>query len=278
MECWNLAHSFKIRGMQHLVAHHASKGSNAMICSSGGNAGYAAAIAARAYDVNLEVVLPSTTPVYLQDKIKAQGASIHMHGNQWAEADAWAREQVEARRLTYIHPFDDPLLWEGHSQMITELQDEMEQPELVIVSVGGGGLLAGVLKGLEKLQWSSSEVWAVETDGMSSFAKAQQAGMPVKCDLEGIASSLGANQVSASVLDLSMDFKVRSQLCSDEDCLHSCSEFFHRFQTLVEPACGASLSMIYRHPERLSGYNSVLVIVCGGIVTHHVQSFLKQQI
>ena len=68
-----------------------------------------------------------------------------------------------------IHPFDDPLLWQGHASLIDEIASVHRKPGAVVLSVGGGGLLAGVVEGRGN-GWHDVPVIAVETEGASSLA------------------------------------------------------------------------------------------------------------
>jgi L-serine/L-threonine ammonia-lyase len=81
----------------------------------------------------------------------------------------------------FVHPFDDELLWRGHATMIHEVATQGPRPEVVVVSVGGGGLLCGVLEGMHACGWSDVPVLAVETVGAASLraAIAAAAGAPL---------------------------------------------------------------------------------------------------
>ena len=77
-------------------------------------------------------------------------------GINWNAADLFARDIVASSAGSlYVPPFDDPLIWDGHSSIIEELYHQMPSvvPDAVVLSVGGGGLLAGVKLGLQKMGW-----------------------------------------------------------------------------------------------------------------------------
>ena len=78
--------------------------------------------------------------------------------------------------VLYINPFDHPKIWTGHASMITELKADLKnvKPSLVVCSVGGGGLLAGILLGLSNENWDDVPVLAMETYGAESLNAAME--------------------------------------------------------------------------------------------------------
>eukprot|EP01034_Spumella_vulgaris_P035653 gene35653-43958_t len=143
------------------------------------------------------------------EKIQRRGANVIVGGTNWNEADAQARNALEADPTAqYVPPFDHPLIWEGNSSLIDELHSQLhgEAPDAIIVSVGGGGLLRGIQLGLERRKWFNTRIYAVETEGAASFAHAKSQGrvMPLTT-IKTIASSLGALSVTPSVLAVSLD-------------------------------------------------------------------------
>ena len=96
----------------------------------------------------------------------------------------------------FIHPFDDPIIWQGHASMIDEIALSGAKPEAVVLSVGGGGLLCGVIEGLKRNNWSDVPIVAVETEGAESYAASVREGYLVELTaITSIATSLGARQV-----------------------------------------------------------------------------------
>lgn len=266
MDCYQPTRSFKIRGMERICADYWERGYRDFISSSGGNAGYSLASAALAMGGRVRVIMPESTPVFIQEKIAAIGAEVEVHGAAWDETHAFASVEAEKTGAAYIPPFDHPLLWEGHSTIITESAGEMEEPDLVVVAVGGGGLLCGVMQGMEAVGWNKAVVLTAETHGAASYAKSLAAGKLVTLDkIETVAATLGAKTVAAEALAWSKKRAVRSFLCSDEEALAAAKQFANAMGTLVEPACGAALAAVYQRAEVLGDAENVLMVVCGGI-------------
>eukprot|EP00913_Durusdinium_trenchii_P015897 g14939.t2 len=110
--------SFKLRGIGRTVQEAAAAGAQCIVSSSGGNAGLAAAFAARNFDLPCTVVLPTTTPQSVQEELAFYGAKVMVHGSVWDEADQKAREVVKDRKGAYVHPFDQESTWRGHATLL----------------------------------------------------------------------------------------------------------------------------------------------------------------
>ena len=172
--------SFKDRGMAFMCAKLKERGATSLICSSGGNAGHAAAAMGRRLDMKVQVIVPTTTKPLMLEKIRSQGAEVQVHGANWNEADELARQLVASDPAAeYIPPYEHELLWTGHSSIIDELVDDGVQPGAVVASVGGGGLLNGLFLGLRRHGWGDVRVVSAETHGSNCFAAAVAAGEPV---------------------------------------------------------------------------------------------------
>lgn len=149
--------------------------------------------------------------------------------------------------------------------MIDEIAATGLKPGLLVVSVGGGGLLCGLLEGMHRLGWQDVPVLAVETEGAASYAAAVNAGHLVTLPaITSIATTLGARTVAEKALDWYSNHPVISWVVSDRQAVEACLRFADDHRVLVEPACGASLSVVYENAPPLEGRGSVLVVVCGG--------------
>jgi len=265
MDCFQPIGSFKIRGIGLRCQEAVQSGITHLISSSGGNAGLAAAYAGRRLGAQVTVVVPETTSPTAQRRIAAEGAEVIVHGSVWDEANRFALQLVDELDGAYVHPFDHPTIWLGHATMIDELVGQCSKPEVMVVSVGGGGLLCGLLEGLHRHEWTDVPVLAVETEGAASLAASLKSGrLETLPAITSIAATLGARQVTPQVLAWSKRHLLSSVVVSDQDAVKACLQFADDLRVVVEPACGAALSLIYDNHRHLAGYESVLMIVCGG--------------
>jgi len=263
--------SFKTRGVGYACEAYVGKGAKAFVSSSGGNAGLAVAYAGRRLNVPVTVVVPTTTKQRAIELIAQEGAQVIVHGQSWLQAHEHALALVNDE-VVYIHPFDDPLLWQGHASLIDEVVQDGITPDLVILSVGGGGLLAGVVAGLVRNNLKHVPVLAVETKGADSFALAVNSDQHLALSsITSIATSLGATKVSEHAFALAKTHAINSHIVTDKQAVAACLQFLNDNRVLVEPACGASLAAVYEADQQaLDVYadkKNILVVVCGGVGT-----------
>lgn len=255
--------SFKLRGIGAACEHHARAGKRRFVSSSGGNAGIAVAYAGRRLSVPVIVVVPETATELAKGLIRQEDAEVIVHGASWMEANAHAQSMID-ETAAFIHPFDDPLLWAGHASMIDEVIQAGQTFDAVVLSVGGGGLMAGVVEGLDR-NGLKAPVIAVETEGAASLARSVEAGHRVElAAIASIATSLGAKQVCERAYALTKTHDIRCERVSDNAALTACGRFLEDHRILVEPACGAALALAYDKAAALGGFEKILMIVCGG--------------
>lgn len=265
METLQPSGSFKNRGIGNLCSHYFEEGTRGFVCSSGGNAGIAAAYSGRMLKVPVKVIVPQTTLPLMHQKIREEGAEVTVHGALWDEADALARQIAQEQGYSYIPPFDNPYIWLGNSTIIDEIEETDVSPDAILVAVGGGGLLCGLVEGLKRHKKNEVAVLAVETEGAASFNAAVKAGKVVTLEkIDTVATSLGAKKVTSQALEYTKSHPISSYVVSDKQAVEACLAFADDHYTLVEPACGTALAPIYSGMDIFSSYSTIVVIVCGG--------------
>ena len=277
LDCLQPSGSFKDRGMAHLCQTLSdTKGTKKLIASSGGNAGLAVATVGQKQGMSVSVVVPESTKPHVIEKLKSLQAEVTVHGKIWNEADILARQRVEDDpEAEYCSPYDNPLLWTGHSTLVDEVVEDLHgNVGAIIVCVGGGGLICGVLEGLER-HGKTSKVVACETEGASSFGQSwNKGGEKVRLEtISSIATSLGALEVTEVSIQRSHKHqdnggKVEAVICTDKEAVEACLKFSADHRILVEPACGSGLASIYSdrlREQTLQGVEGPIVVeVCGG--------------
>jgi L-serine/L-threonine ammonia-lyase len=267
MENTRPAGSFKLRGIGALCQRAVAAGATHLVCPSGGNAGFAAAAAGVALTVRTTILVPRTTAESVRQKIRAIGAAVIVHGDVWDDTNEEALRLCKEPGAVYVPPFDHPDIWDGNATLIDEaVAQSRQQFDAVICSVGGGGLLCGVLQGLHRNNLQQVPVIAVETEGAASLYESVNAGRLVTLPaITSIATTLGAKRVASAALDWTQRHDVRCVTVSDRDAVDACLQFADHMRVLVEPACGAALAVAYRNLPVLAQFQRPLIVVCGGI-------------
>ncbi|MEN2388543.1 pyridoxal-phosphate dependent enzyme [Comamonas sp. A7-5] len=263
--------SFKLRGVGLVCEEHVRQGKKRFISSSGGNAGIAVAYSGRQLGIPVTVFVPETTTARAKELIEQEGATVVVHGASWQEANELALSRMDDD-TAFVHPFDGEGLWRGHSTLIDEVVQSGIDFDCVVLSVGGGGLLSGVVEGLTR-HGLSTPVIAMETYGADSLAQAVVAGKLVALPaITSIATSLGAKQVCDNAFNATRTYDIRCGQVNDIEAIDACDRFLLDHRILVEPACGASLAAVYNSREDLLGsFKAPLVVVCGGATATPLQ-------
>ncbi len=265
MDCFQPAGSFKIRGIGAICEEYAYSGVRGFVSSSGGNAGLAVAYVGQTLDLPATIIVPSTTPESVRTQMRALNASVMEHGDVWDDSDIFARTYAESGHFAYIHPFDHPTIWRGHSSLIDELVEQSPKPDVLICSVGGGGLLCGIMEGLVRNGWNDVSVIAVETFGAASLQASVTAGRLVSIPaITSIAKTLGAKRVARQAFEWTKTHPIHCLQVSDQQAIEACIDFSKRFNTFVEPSCGAALAALNIAHPALENSLRTIVIVCGG--------------
>ncbi|EHK97028.1 putative L-serine dehydratase [Glarea lozoyensis 74030] len=198
------------------------------------------------------------------EKLKSLGAEVVQVGEHWAAADQHLREQLLGKDKTgvYVPPFDHPDLWEGHASIVDEMERQMGKRggyDAVVCSVGGGGLFAGIMEGLERYGRLEGErkmsVLAVETEGARSLALSVEKGVLSRLGaITTIANSLGATQVAPRAFEYTKRYpeNVASVVLSDAEAAIGSVCFADDERVIVEAACGHSVRTLIGMMTRVS--------------------------
>jgi L-serine/L-threonine ammonia-lyase len=158
--------------------------------------------------------------------------------------------------------------------MVEEIKMQMppdERPDAIVCSVGGGGLFAGIMQGLDSVGWGDQvRVLPVETLGADSLAQSIQQGKLVTLPgITSIATSLGAIRVAEHAFTQAQRPTVTPVVVEDAEAASACWRIVDDERFLVEPACGASVALAYDgrlkyYLKDLTPESKVVIIVCGG--------------
>ncbi|KAK3906565.1 tryptophan synthase beta subunit-like PLP-dependent enzyme [Staphylotrichum tortipilum] len=268
-------------------------------CSSGGNAGLACATTAVTLGQPATIVVPTSTSDFMVRKLRGLGAEVVQTGATWAEADGFLREtflgkgKEDGVKAVYVPPFDHEDIWTGAATMVDEIAGEFGVGgrfagrggvDAVVCNVGGGGLLNGVMEGLERNRkrlggrgHEGVRVLAVETVGADSLNASVRAGELVTLPgITSIATSLGARRVSEKTWEWAQRAGkgLVSATVTDAEAAGACVRFLDDARILIEVACGATMATAYNGDLRRYlgegltdeewARRNVVMVVCGG--------------
>lgn len=257
--------SFKVRGAYlKLLGLSAAERDAGVVAVSGGNHAKAVADAAGVLGVAATIVMPESAPARSAEAAREAGATVRLTADM-PSAFALMHELVAAGR-TLVHPFDDPVVVAGQGTVGLELA--LAAPELtdVLVSIGGGGLIAGVAAAFHALA-PEVRVWGVETEGADAMTRALAAGAVVPITPTSVVTTLSAPYVSALTLDHVRARVTEVLVVSDADAVRGTLTLAERARVWAEPAAGCLVPAAVQVLDRVGPDAHLGLVVCGGNVT-----------
>jgi threonine dehydratase len=256
--------SFKARGMFNRLLANTIPASG-VIAASGGNAGIATAVAARALGVRAEVFVPGVISAAKRARLAGLGAEVVIVGDVYADAlQACEARQHETGALM-THAYDQPEVVAGAGTLARELEAQLaalgrRAPDSVLVSVGGGGLIGGIAA------WFAgrSRVIALEPELAPTLFRAREAGAPVDVQVGGVAAdSLGARRIGRIAWEIAQRHVTQAALLDDEAIRDAQRFLWSEFKLAVEPAAALPLAALRSGVVRPRAGERVALIVCG---------------
>ncbi len=262
LEHLQVAGSFKARGMLNRLLSNTIPASG-VIVASGGNAGIATAAAAKALGVPCEVFLPTVSSAAKQARLAELGAKVVVTGAAYSDALAACLQRQSQTGALLTHAYDQPEVVTGAGTLAREIEQQGGLPDSVLVSVGGGGLIAGVASWFEQ----RARVVALEPELAPTLFAARQAGEPVDVAVSGVAAdALGAKRIGAISWDITQR-NVKEALLLPDDTIRAAQRWLWKEMKLaVEPAAALGLAALQTGIYRPEPDEKVCLIICGGNV------------
>jgi threonine dehydratase len=269
LENLQMTGSFKERGALNRIAtltpEQAARG---VVAASAGNHAQGVAYHATKRGIRALIVMPLATPLVKVTATRGFGAEVVLHGANYDEACREAMQLCAAEGMTFIHPFDDPVVMAGQGTIALELLEQVPQLEAVVVPIGGGGLIGGIACAIKEACSQASRpeirVIGVQTSRLPSMIAARAAGHPVTVEpattiADGIAVRR-AGDVTLPVVERYVDEIVTVE---EDEIASAILMLLEREKTLAEGAGAAALAALLQKKTSLNGAHTA-VMVCGG--------------
>ncbi|HEY0481219.1 MAG TPA: threonine/serine dehydratase [Kofleriaceae bacterium] len=262
-ECFQKTGSFKPRGaLNKVLSLTAADRARGLVTVSAGNHAQAVAWAARHVGAPCVVVMPTAAPRSKLDAVRGYGAEIVLHDDRATLFDK-LREVEAARGLTFVHPFDDPVLLAGAGTVGLELFEDA-QPDVVIVPVGGGGLLGGVASAIKALA-PRVRVVAVELEAGPGLGPALAAGKPVPAPRpDTLADGMTPPFVGALPLAIAREAVDEIVTVTEAEIIRGMILLMTRAKLYVEGSGAAATAALVAGKLRPPPGSRVVAIVSGG--------------
>ena len=257
--------SFKLRGAYNRMVQLTDAQKKAgVIAASAGNHAQGVALSASKMGVEATIVMPVTTPPIKVDSVRRLGGNVVLKGDSYDEASKYAKQLVEEKKLTFIHPYDDIDVIAGQGTIALEMLRQHSKPfDVIFVCVGGGGLISGIASVIKQVT-PSTRIIGVEPEDAACMTEALKAGERITLGQVGLfADGVAVAQVGE------IPFRI-AQLCVDEmitvktdEICAAIKDIFEDTRAIAEPAGALAVAGMKKFVET----NGVSGLEMAGIVS-----------
>jgi threonine dehydratase len=278
LENLQMTGAYKERGaLNKLLTMAPAERARGLIAASAGTHAQAVAYHGGRLGVTVTIVMPETTPIMKVANTRAHGARVVLHGTNYDEAHAEARRLEQAEGLTFVHPFDDPLVIAGQGTIGLEILDQVPDVDAVVVPVGGGGLISGIAAAV-KASRPAVRVVGVEAEVIPCMQAARQAGRPVTL---APATTLAEGIAVKRAGDLTFEH-VRTHVdelvsVTEEEIASAILYCLEKEKTVAEGAGAVGVAaLMHRKARGLEGQRVVTVVSGGNIDVNIVARIIER--
>ena len=254
--------AYKERGALNALLHLTdAQKQRGVIAASAGNHSQGLSYHGTRLGVPVTIVMPKTTPTVKIMQTESVGGNVVLEGETFDEAHAHARKLEKERGLTFVHPFDDPLIAAGQGTVALEMLEVKPDLDCLVTPIGGGGLISGMAT-VAHAGGTEIEVVGVQAGLFPSmFAKFK--GEERDCGGDTLAEGIAVKRPGAFTSKVIAE-KVDDILLVGEPALEKAVSLLLQIEkTVVEGAGAAGLAAVLSNPERFKG-KTIGLVLCGG--------------
>ncbi|MFZ4809080.1 MAG: threonine ammonia-lyase [Hyphomicrobiaceae bacterium] len=269
--------SFKERGaLNRLSALSAEERRRGVIAMSAGNHAQGVAYHAKRLGIPATIVMPQGTPLVKIENTRGHGAEVVIEGPTLEDSAAFARQHGAARGLTFIHPYDDPLVMAGQGTIALEMLRAVPDLDTLVIPIGGGGLISGMAVAAKALKPGIRVIGVQAELYPSMYNRIKGTSLPMRGDTlaEGIAVKKPGEITSGIVARLVDDIV----LVPEPIIERAVALLISIEKTVVEGAGAAGLAALLAHPALFKGAKTGLVLCGGNIDIRLLASVLTREL
>ena len=258
--------SFKCRGAYNkMVGLRADELKRGIVAASAGNHAQGVALAAGRLHTRATIVMPRTTPHIKIDAVRRLGGRVVLHGDNYDAACEHAQQIARARRLTFIHPYDDPDVIAGQGTIGLEiLKQHNQRLDAVFVPVGGGGLIGGIAVYIKQL-CPDVKIIGVEPEDADAMYRSLKSGKRVRLAHVGaFADGVAVRQVGVETFRLAKKFVDEIVLVSNDEISAAIKDIYEDRRSILEPAGALGFAGLKRYAEQRHLRNAQFVTIASG--------------
>lgn len=272
LENLQYTNAFKSRGaLAKLLTLSDKQKEKGVIACSAGNHAQGVAYNATRLGISSTIVMPEGTPFNKVQRTQEFGAQVVLHGSGFDESVQYTLDLAEKDGLTFIHPFDDPIVAAGQGSVALEMLEQAPDLDAIVVPVGGGGLIAGIAVAA-KNEKPDIQIIGAQADQFDAV-KAQFYGEPTHFDGATLAEGIAVKMPAKTNIDLIKSHVDRVESATETQIEEAVFDLLSAEKLVAEGAAGAGLAVIKNNLDRFKG-KKVGLVICGGNIDSRLLSTL----
>lgn len=254
--------AYKIRGAYNKISKLSNRQkSKGLIASSAGNHAQGVAYSAQKLGIEATIVMPKTTPLIKVEATKKYGAKVVLAGDSYDEAYNEAQRLQKKFGYTFVHPFNDLDIMAGQGSIGIEILEELENVDIILAPIGGGGLISGIAVAAKSIN-PSIKVIGVEPEGANAMKLSVARNSLVSLDrVETIADGVAVKKPGDLTFSIIRDYVDEIVTVSDFELMDALLVFLEKHKLVAEPAGVLSLAGLKRIKEK---NKNIACVVSGG--------------
>lgn len=257
--------SYKERGaLNKILTLSDEERQRGLVAASAGNHAQAVSYHATQRELSAQIVMPLATPLNKVMSTRRFGGEVVLHGANYDEACQEAQRRCAEQGRTFIHPFDDDAVMAGQGTLGLELLQQVPDVEVLVASVGGGGMISGVACAIKELN-PKVRVVGVQTSRLPSMKAAVEAGKPVTLPVSAtLADGIAVRRAGDQTLPMVQKYVDDIVTVEEDEIASAILLLLEREKTLVEGAGAAAIAaLLHRKVSNVDGHK-VAAVISGG--------------
>ena len=262
MELFQKTGSFKPRGaFNQILQLDSDAKTKGVVAVSGGNFAQGVAYAASKIGIQAIICMPEYTPSNYVEATKSYGAKVELSPD--FPSTFTKAETFKADGYAFLHAWDNQNQMAGTGTIGLEILDMLPSVTDIVISIGGGGLIAGIMVAVKALK-PDVRIWGVETKGAQTMGKALEAGKVVQITPNSLAKTLSATYVADDALKIAQLYLEQHIVVSDQEAVDDQLFLLERTKVLTELAASCTLSAARKIRHHFKSDDNVVLLLCGG--------------
>lgn len=276
LESEQVTGSFKARGSLNKLKWIREQNFDAMpVTASTGNHGLGFARACYLLGMKGKVFLPKNAVSSKVDAIKAYEVELEFHGDDPFTTEKFARNTAEENGWIYVSPYNDPQVVAGQGTIGIEILEHLTNPDNILVTVGGGGLISGIGTYLKK-KLPATKIIGCQPENSPEMSVSVRAGKYKEVQSKPTLSdgSAGGFEPDSITFDLCKKLVDDFVLITEDEIKHAVRSVIKHHSKLMEGSAGVAVASLLKEPDRFTGHTTVIIVCGANISLDKLQSIL----